>query len=81
MELILAQMSEEEKIREQCFAREDYERRMSSMHASGFNQGLELGISQGRISQLVALVNDGLLSLANAASSANMTEEDFSKLL
>ena len=54
-------------------------------HEEGLKQGLEQGLSQGReqgrTQTLVELVQAGKLSLSDAASCANMSEEAFQKLL
>ena len=43
----LYEMSEDEKIRYQCFARERYEHDRASAIEYGIEQGIELGIEQG----------------------------------
>ncbi len=47
----------------------------------GIEKGIEKGIEQGRRSTLIALVQDGLLSVEEAAKRTEMTVEDFQKLL
>ena len=44
-------------------------------------EGLEEGRAEGRLSILYDLVNDNVISMAEAACRANMTEEDFLKKL
>lgn len=41
----------------------------------------EKGIEQGRLNTLIALVQDGLLSVEEATKRAEMTVEDFKKLV
>ena len=50
-------------------------------HEEGLKQGREEGREQGRTQTLVELVQAGKLSLSDAASCANMSEEAFQKLL
>ena len=44
-------------------------------------KGIEKGIEQGRLITLIALVQDGLLPVEEAAKRAEMTVEDFKKLV
>ena len=44
-------------------------------------EGFEKGIKIGQINQLVELVKVGLLAIGDAARTANMTENDFAKLI
>ena len=44
-------------------------------------KGIEKGIEQGRQNTLIALVQDGLLPVEEAAKRAEMAVEDFKKLL
>ena len=43
----IRELSEEEKIRQQCEAREDYERRLLTEYRAGERSGIEQGIEQG----------------------------------
>ena len=43
----------------------------------GYDAGISQGISQGKIIQLVELVQDGLLEANDAAKKAGMTEAEF----
>ncbi|MCQ2752462.1 MAG: hypothetical protein MJ189_05140 [Coriobacteriales bacterium] len=47
----------------------------------GMKQGIEQGIEQGEIFQTVKLYNKGLISLDDAATSLNISSEEFEKLL
>lgn len=44
----------------------------------GLQEGMQQGIQQGRISLLYALVKEGVLSLADAAKRAGVSEQEFS---
>ena len=44
----IRELSEEEKIRQQCEAREDYERRLLTEYRAGERSGIEQGIKQGK---------------------------------
>lgn len=57
-----------------CKAVEDIQR-------MGIKQGIKQGIEQGKLSQLIILVNKGLLTVVDAAKEAKKTEEEFRKLL
>lgn len=52
-----------------------------SLYNKGYAQGISQGISQGIINNLISLVKKNLLGLKDAAREANMTEEEFAKLL
>lgn len=54
----------------ELFIYEDYKR-----------EGRAEGREEGKINQLVELVKDGLLKLSDAVARANMTEEEFKKLM
>ena len=43
----------------------------------GLQEGLQEGMQQGRISLLYALVEEGVLSLADAAKRAGVSEQEF----
>ena len=60
MILTLRELSEDERIRLQCQAREDYERRLSGMFEHGENVGIEKGIQL--ISDILSGQDDGDLS-------------------
>ena len=47
MVVTMKKLSEDEKIRMQCEAREDYERSLLTEYNAGKNEGMELGIEQG----------------------------------
>lgn len=44
----IRELSEEEKIRQQCEAREDYERRLLTEYRAGERSGIERGLKQGK---------------------------------
>ena len=43
----------------------------------GIAKGREEGIKEGTVNVLISLVKDGILSIADAAKRANMSEESF----
>ena len=47
----------------------------------GFKRGIEQGIEQGKVSTLVFLVKDGIISKEIAVEKSGMTKEEFEKLL
>jgi len=49
--------------------------------SQGFSQGISQGISQGKVNTLIFLVNEGLLSIKDAARIAGLTEDEFEKKL
>ncbi len=77
----LHEMSEDEKIRQQCLARERYERDRASAIEYGIKQGIECGIERGiekgRLDILMELVTDGSMSLAKAAEKVSLSVEEF----
>lgn len=73
----LKELSEDEKIRQQCEARADYESRLTSQ----YNRGRNDGIDEGRKETLVALVRDGALDVSVAARTAGMSEDEFKKMM
>ena len=44
-------------------------------------RGREEGIKEGTVNILISLVNDGILSIADAAKRADMSEESFRRYL
>lgn len=44
-------------------------------------RGIEKGIEQGKLTTLIALVQDGLISIAEAAKRVDMTVGDLQKLI
>lgn len=54
---------------------------MEGFHAEGKEEGLVEGIAKGRLEQLVDLVKDGLIKVADAARKSGMSEEEFKLLL
>ena len=54
---------------------------MEGFHAEGKEEGLAEGIAKGRLEQLVDLVKDGLIKVADAARKSGMSEEEFKLLL
>jgi len=45
--------------------------------AKGREEGIKEGIKEGTINVLISLVNDGILSIVDAAKRADMSEESF----
>ena len=43
----------------------------------GIKEGIKKGIKEGTVQVLISLVNDGILSIADAAKRADMSEERF----
>ena len=43
----------------------------------GIREGIKEGIKEGTVNILISLVKDGILSIADAAKRANMSEESF----
>ena len=43
----------------------------------GIEKGRQEGIKEGTVNVLISLVNDGILSVSDAAKRANMSEESF----
>ena len=43
----------------------------------GIREGIREGIKEGTVNVLTSLVKDGILSIADAAKRANMSEESF----
>lgn len=85
MVLELRKLSEDEKIKQQMEARADYESRMATARGAGYREGLEdgvvKGIEKGKILQLVALVNDGLLAIETGANKAGMSVDEFKRVM
>ena len=54
---------------------------MEGFHAEGKEEDLAEGIAKGRLEQLVDLVKDGLIKVADAARKSGMSEEEFKLLL
>ena len=72
----IRELSEDEKIRQQCAARADYESRLVSQ----YNQGIKQGIEQGKYQLLFALYRDGEITIESASKRLNITSEEFLKL-
>ena len=72
----IRELSEDEKIRQQCAARADYESRLVSQ----YNQGIKQGIAQGKYQLLFALYRDGEITIESASKRLNITAEEFLKL-
>lgn len=77
MVLKLKELSEDEKIRQQCQAREDYERRL----VGEYSRGQEDGIQQGTSTTLVDLVNKGIITVEISAEQMGVSVEEFKKLI
>ena len=54
---------------------------LDRVEARGIEKGIEQGVKRGTINTLISLVNDGILSIYEAALSANMSVEVFEKYL
>lgn len=65
----IKEMSEDQKIRELCQAREKYECRLTSEY------------NRGARDLLIAMVRDGEITLESAAKRLDMTEEELRKLI
>ena len=80
----IRELSEDEKIRQQCAARADYESRLVSQYnqgiKQGIEQGIEQGIAQGKYQLLFALYRDGEITIESASKRLNITAEEFLKL-
>ncbi|MBQ0027409.1 MAG: Rpn family recombination-promoting nuclease/putative transposase [Lachnospiraceae bacterium] len=93
MVVTLAKLSEEEKIRQQCEAREKNERDMLSSYAFGMEQGMEKGlelgikqgieqgIDQGKENAILDLVRDGIISVEVAAERLNKSVSELEQSL
>ena len=78
MVLTLKKLSEDEKIRMQCEAREDYERCLLSEYSAGKREGIEEGIEKG-IEQGIETTQKKLLH--NLMESQKITEDEARKML
>ena len=74
MVLTLKKLSEDEKIRMQCEAREDYERCLLSEYSAGKREGIEEGIEQGTETTQKKLIH-------NLMESQKITEDEARKML
>ena len=92
MVLQLKELSEDEKIRQQCQAREDYERRLIGEYnrgqrdgeLRGIQQGMKRGIEQGKTvlrDSLVNLARANKLAIEDAAETLEITVEEFKKMM
>lgn len=75
------EMTEDEKIKEQCFARMLYEWDMASGIAKGRREGLAEGKQKGRREGLILAYADMGLSLEQIAQKVDTTEEEVTKIL
>ena len=57
----------------------DYEEAKEYMIKEAKEEGMEKGMEKGIMSTLIGLVKKGLLTTAQAAEQANMTEPEFNK--
>ena len=78
MVLTLKKLSEDEKIRMQCEAREDYERCLLSEYSAGKREGIEEGIEKG-VEQGIETTQKKLLH--NLMESQKITEDEARKML
>ena len=79
------EMSTDEKIREQCEARERYDHDKASYIGTGIrlgrSEGEKIGFENGLRGSLISLVQDGLLDKAEAARRSGLTLAQFEELL
>ncbi len=54
---------------------------LDRVEARGREEGIKEGIKEGTVNTLISLVNDGILSIADAAKRADMSEEKFRRYL
>ncbi len=54
---------------------------LDRVEARGREEGIKEGIKEGTVNILISLVNDGILSIADAAKRADMSEESFRRYL
>lgn len=77
----IRELSEDERIRQQCAARADYESRLVSQYnrgiREGMSQGLEQGKSQGRMAAILESVRDGDYNAERGAEKLGMTLDAF----
>ena len=78
MVLTLKKLSEDEKIRMQCEAREDYERCLLSEYSAGKREGIEEGIEKG-MEQGTEITQKKLLH--NLMEFQKITEDEARKML
>lgn len=57
------------------------EMKFKDIREEGMAQGIAQGITQGSENTLIKLVNDGLISIKDAALQLSISEDDFEKLL
>lgn len=60
-----------------CITEYDEERTLNEACEEAYDEGHEDGYEEGAVSAFAGLVKDGILSLAEAARRANMTESEF----
>ena len=54
---------------------------LDRVEARGREEGIKEGIKEGTVNILISLVNDGILSITDAAKRADMSEESFRRYL
>ena len=54
---------------------------LDRIEARGIEKGIEQGIKRGTLNTLISLVNDGILSIEEAAARVNMSVESFEKYM
>ena len=54
---------------------------LDRVEARGIEKGIEQGIKRGTLNTLISLVKDGILSLDEAATRADMSAKDFKKYI
>ena len=76
MVVTMKQLSEDEKIRMQCEAREDYERCLITEYNAGKQDGIEQGIEQGiERGRIETLYNDCNMSVPDIAKKVSKSED------
>lgn len=65
------------EVKRMCITEYDEERTFAEQKEEGIAEGKELGIAEGKVNTLIELVNDGILTLSDAAKRAGMTDEEF----
>lgn len=80
MVVTIKELSDDERIRYQCQAREDYERRLRGQYKQGLNEGIEQGIAQGIAQGIEQGIEQERSSIINTLSKT-FAPEDIAKML
>ena len=65
------------EVKQMCITEYDEEQTLAQER----EEGIEIGLERGTLLTLADLVQDGILTLTQAAKKANMTEEEFEEKL